>query len=312
MVFTTERKDKKVKYWIEYILSRIKKNKNFIGFISGATGSGKSYCSLRIAQELDSNFTIDNCVFSGLELMNLINGKTLKSGSVVVFEEIGVEMSNKNWQSVTNKMINYLFQTFRHRNFILIMNSPFMDFVDASTRKLFHAEFQTIGIDFKKKQAKLKPQLIQYNSRMQKFYYKRLKVITTDGAVPIDVWRVDKPSSALLKEYELKKKNYTDRLNIKITEELLALEGKQKKELSDKQTEVLDKLKEGLIPQQIAEELECHLSNVKSIMTNIKKKGYKLMPVTAQSNKAVYYEVTNPSRHTSVYIDTNASANKLN
>ena len=203
------------KYWITYIKQRIKKNKNFLGFISGPTGSSKSYSSLRICEELDPEFNIDNCVFGGLELMKLINSGKLKSGSAIVFEEVGVEMSSKNWQSTTNKMINYLIQTFRHRNFILIFNSPFMDFVDAGTRKLFHAEFKTMGIDYNKKEAKLKPVFLQYNSRLKKFYNHRLQVITPEGKVPVDVWRVSKPSEPLRILYEEKKLAYTNRLNKK-------------------------------------------------------------------------------------------------
>ena len=162
------------KHWINYILQRIKKNKNFLAFVGGQTGSGKSWSCLRIAQELDAEFNIGRVVFTGLELMNLINSGKLKRGSVIVFEESGVEMNNRNWQSVVNKLLNYLLQTFRHLGFILIMNSPYMDFIDAGTRKLFHAEMQTVGINYDKGTVRLKPQLISYNSRMQKFYYKRL------------------------------------------------------------------------------------------------------------------------------------------
>ena len=76
----------KEKYWITYIRQRIRKNKNFLGFISGPTGSSKSYSSLRICEELDPEFNVDRVVFGGLELMNLINSGTLKTGSAVVFE----------------------------------------------------------------------------------------------------------------------------------------------------------------------------------------------------------------------------------
>ena len=78
----------KEKHWVTYIKQRITKNKNFLGFISGETGSGKSYSSLRIAEELDTDFNVDRCVFSGLELMDLINANGLKKGSVIVFEEV--------------------------------------------------------------------------------------------------------------------------------------------------------------------------------------------------------------------------------
>ena len=114
--------------------------------------SGKSYCALSMAKQLDKRFTMDNVVFTPEELMNLVESDKLKKGSVIVWDEAGVGISHRSWQSQTNKLINYLLQTFRHRNFILIFTSPHLDFIDASTRKLFHAQFQTKEIDYGKKE----------------------------------------------------------------------------------------------------------------------------------------------------------------
>ena len=181
--------------------------------------SGKTYTSLSIAEMADPTFTVDRVVFNGKDLMKVV--ATMKRGHVIVFEEVGVEMSNRNWASVTNKMLNYLFQTFRHRNFILIMNSPYMDFIDASTRKLFHAEFQTEAIDKKKQTVRVIPQVIQYNSRIQKFYFKYLRVYRPSlGLVPIRRWNIPRPSKELTTAYEIKKREFTDKLNTRIMKEL--------------------------------------------------------------------------------------------
>lgn len=289
------------KYWISYIKQRIRNNKNFLGFISGPTGSGKSYSSLRICEDIDPEFSIEKVVFSGVELMTLINSGKLKRGSCISFEEVGVEMSSKNWASVTNKMLNYLMQTFRHRGFILIMNSPYMDFVDNSMRKLFHAELITTKIDFKAKEVLLKPQLLQYNSKYQKFYWKRLKVIKPEGKVPISIWRVAIPSEKLRLSYENKKSQYTDRLNNRILEELQAVENKNKhkKELTDIQQEVLDLLKQGLNVDQISSAKNRSKTAVNVTIRLIKGKGYEFKPVydDISHRKVVRYEVIAPNTH---------------
>lgn len=208
--------------WAAYIKGRIKNNKNFIGFVGGPTGSGKSYASLAIAELIDPKFSIDHCVFTGAELMALVNSNKLKKGSVIVFEEAGIEMSAQSWQSIMNKMLNFLMQTFRHRNFVLILNSPFMDFVAAATRKLFHAELATQRIDFEKEMTVLKPQIIQYNSRYKKFYYKYLRVgVPGKGMGAVKTWSVPKPSADLLKAYEIKKREFTDNLNAEIQEQII-------------------------------------------------------------------------------------------
>lgn len=290
-------------YWISYMKQRIKKNKNFLGFISGQTGSGKSYASLSIGEMVDPEFHVGRIVFGGRELMDLINSGELKKGSCIIFEETGVEMNNRNWASITNKMLNYLLQTFRHRNFIMIMNSPYMDFVDAGTRKLFHAEMTTTGINFTKKTCRLKPVLIQYNSRIQKFYYKRLRVIMKEGVVPIDFWNVPKPSKELVKQYEIKKTAYTDDLNRRILEEFDREDRKLMKnlQLSEIQKHTLDLLKEGMNASQIAEVRGVNRHVVKSTINAMRRKGYTLEPVR-EGGKVVGYDIIVPELKQRGYI----------
>ncbi len=283
------------KHWVSYIQQRIKKNKNFLGFVSGPTGSGKSFSCLRICEEIDEEFDIDRCVFTGLELMDLINSGKLRKGSAILFEESGVEMSNRSWQSVTNKMLNYLMQTFRHKNFVLLMNSPYMDFIDSSMRKLFHCEMQTLAIDFKRKEVKLKPQLLQYSSRGEKFYYKRLRLITEEGVRPISIWNVPKPSSKLLIDYEKKKTEFTTRLNKWIYEELMEAQnkGKKKKELTDIQKGIIDMLKEGKLIREIARLKHRTEEVIRSSLRLTRAKGYEVKPIR-EGSRVVRYEVREP------------------
>lgn len=286
----------KEKYWISYIKGRIRNNKNFLGFISGQVGSGKTYSSLRMGEDLDSEFDIGHVVFSGLELMTLINSGKLKRGSVIIFEEGGIEMNAKNWASITNKMLNYLLQTFRHRGFILIMNSPYMDFVDSASKKLFHAEFRTIGIDYTKNEVLLKPKLLQYNSDMKKFYRKRLKVIQAVGKVPVSVWRIPKPSTKLIEEYEQKKMKYTTDLNARILRELTKADEKKNsgtKELTDIQENYLNLLKKGLTIKQIANETGRATEVIHHSLRLIRKKGYIITPIH-QDRHVIGYRVSEP------------------
>lgn len=285
--------------WVRYIKQRIKQNKNFLGFISGPTGSGKSWSSISIAEQLDPTFNEERIVFSGIELMKLINSDKLKKGSVIVFEEAGIGMSNKNWQSTINKMLNFLIQTFRHRNFILIFNSPYMDFVDASTRKLFHAEFNTIGIDAKRGTCRLKPRTIQYNARNKKFYFKMLRVITKKGLIPVNFWSVSKPTPELIKTYEVKKRSFTDKLNANIQKELEEYEKSESNEKVDtltmSQKEVLDMIETGMNTPQMSEELGITEQGVRAHIGGLRKKGYVIRAVRDRNdnNRVTNYLVEN-------------------
>ena len=48
-------------------------NKNWLCIVCGATGSGKSYTALKIAETVDPNFNIKKVVFTAKDFMNLIN-----------------------------------------------------------------------------------------------------------------------------------------------------------------------------------------------------------------------------------------------
>jgi hypothetical protein len=222
--------------WIRYIKNRIKRNKNFLCIISGATGSGKSWTAMSIAEMLNDDFNADRVIFKGKDLMKQINSGDYddRKGVVFIWDEAGVDLSSRNWQSITNKMLNYLIQTFRHQNFILIFTSPYADFLDSSTRKLFHAEFETVSIDRKRKTVKVKPKQLQYNAHFKKWYRKYLiRIRRGMGSIQIKRWNVPRPSEELIKEYENRKKKFTAELNRDIETSLgnLDARGKMKKEI---------------------------------------------------------------------------------
>jgi ABC-type oligopeptide transport system ATPase subunit len=224
---TPELKVQKKYSMVKYVHRRIKNNKNFLVTITGPTGSGKSWTGLSIAELLDKEFTIDRVIFKGKELMKLINSGVLKPGSVILWDEAGIDLSNRNWQSVTNKMLNALLQTFRSKNFILIFTVPFSDFVDASSRKLFHADFETQRINKALMEVVIKPKLLQYNPNLKKWYRKYLKVSSNGKMIKIKRWAVPKPSDELIKLYEAKKTIFTAGLNTDIGKQLEKLEGKE-------------------------------------------------------------------------------------
>lgn len=280
--------------WLKYMRQRIRQNKNFLCLISGQTGSGKSWSGLSIGEMLDPQFSVEQVIFKGKELMNLINSGKLgdRKGAFIMWDEAGIDLSNRNWQSLTNKMLNYLLQTFRHRCFILFFTTPYADFIDKQTRKLFHAEIRTLSIDYKNRSVKLKPLLIQYNAKYGKFYYKFLRIATKkDGVVPVTEWNVPSPSQDLITKYEAKKTAFTTKLNHEIEAALNSLEEQNKKPLTDIQEEVLKDLINGLSIQQIAEKRGINPQGVYVHINAVKKKGILIKPIKKGHNEVIAYEV---------------------
>ncbi len=266
--------------WIRYIKKRIRENKNFLALISGQTGTGKSWSAISIGKMVDPSFNIGRVVFRGKDLMLLVNSDEFKKkkGIFIVWDEAGVDISNRNWQQTANKMINFLLQTFRHRCFILFFTCPYTDFIDAQTRKLFHAEFKTISIDKKNRTTKLKGFLLQYNSELKRFYKKYLKVITKEnGVIPVHNWNIPAPDAEFIKLYENKKESFTFDLNKAIMKELSS---QDKVDLTEEERKIMLLRDKGLLQREISVELHGNPSyqqNISHILKRIRKKGYILV-----------------------------------
>ena len=206
-----------------YIKQRIAKNKNFMCCITGPTGSGKTYTALRFAELWDKNFNCNNIVFTPQEFIDLLNSNTLKKGSVIIADEFGVSMNSRNWQSVANQVINYVLQTFRSKNYIVLFTSPDFSFIDVAARKLFHCHMMTQGINHKQGYCKIKPYMLQINQRSGDIYYKYL-IVQSEGLGEKKLSEIDVklPTDKIIKEYEIKKDLFVTNLNKEIEEKLNA------------------------------------------------------------------------------------------
>jgi len=212
----------------------------------------------------------------------LINSGKLKAGDAILWDEAGVDISNRSWQSVINKTLNLLFQTFRHKRIIVIMTVPYLDFIDAGTRKLIHAELIIQDINYETSKARVKPMLIQYNSRTRKFYYKYLRKRARLGGVgPIKTWNVEKPPIWLIEAYEDIKSAFTSSLNKELEADLDKEEKKNKdvdkrRQLTDKQEHALSIVAKYGSVQLAAEAEEVNERVLYFHIAQAKKKGYTI------------------------------------
>lgn len=264
-------------YFLNWGANRIQKNKNLLILLTGQTGSGKTYSSISLAEAyahlFQTPFTIKDVIFTPKEFMTRINSGELKKGSVLVFDEAGVGYSAREWWSISNKLINYLMQTFRHRNYIVIFTTPDMSFIDKACRRLIHVHMETIKIDYFKRLCVIKPFIAEVNQRTGKTYWKYLRVPGENKIVPDKVERigVGLPSKEIRIEYEKKKEEYTTALNKSIEE---ALGDGKSKPLTKTEEKYLAYSKMGLSPPEIADKEKCRIQNVYQIYKKIRDKGH--------------------------------------
>jgi len=208
--------------WILWIKKRIKNNLNFLAIAEGPTGIGKSWAMISVAYDIDNSFETRQVAFSLKDVMEILESDWFnkKKWKIIVFDEAQCDISNRKWQSRINRLMNYLLSTFRHRNIILLFTSPYMDFLDSQTLKLLHCKFEIRGHNRKTKQTQIRPKLLQYNSKMKKFYEHSLFVIKNRKYHKQVNWIINKPPQHLIDPYEKDKVEFTTELNKKIMRDL--------------------------------------------------------------------------------------------
>lgn len=254
---------------IRYIQKRLwRRNQNWLMAICGATGSGKSFSALRIASEIDPNFSVEHVIFFPKDLMTLL-GQPLPKGTAIVYDEAGVSYSAREWQTLSNRLINYVMQTFRERNLALIMTVPDSSFLDVQIRKLFHMIALTQKIHRTIDEVELKPFFITNYPLAGKIY-------TTYPIMygnKITRWYIKKPNAKLVHAYREKKETFFEWLRQRTERELPAPEMREK---------IKEYILQNMKNKEIAEKTGMSIVNVGKIRIKIMD---ELMRETSPYNK---------------------------
>lgn len=213
-------------YFLEHVWKNVnEKDQNFLMIVIGKPGSGKSWSSLKMAEKLDPNFTIQNVVFSTEEFIQRVASNPDK-GSVIIYDEVGAGAGSRRSMTKKNQIFSDVMQTFRHQNLIVFFTAPSARMVDRHVKMVAHAqgtargtttlpngtvvgELDLLGLEWDDITARLKTR-----------HFRLLK----DGVTRVTGLRLAKPSPQLLKDYLAKKKDFTTRLNEKSLRNLGALE----------------------------------------------------------------------------------------
>ncbi len=264
--------------WIE---KRMKENLNFLSVFTGETGIGKTWSAISLAEKIDPDFDAHKqIVFGFKELMQIINDSEFKKMKIkqIIFDEPQITISVREWQSRTNKMINYLLSTFRHQNIIIYFCTPYMDFLDSASMKLMHCNFECRGVNLKTNKSKIRMKILQYNPNLRKHYNHSLYVIRDGKVNKLPFIHIPKPPKKLIDIFEKRKTEFTDKLNQEIMEELNEIAKKSqpfsKDLLTDRQKQVVELLERLGDVKLVAKELGISIQSVYDNLNFAKKKGY--------------------------------------
>lgn len=276
---------------VEYIKRRLKRNQNCLIVVCGQTGSGKSYATIRLAEEVDESFHLGRVVFKIRDFMRMLDGR-LKKGNVLIYDEAGTGINARDWWSISNKLVNYVLQTFRQDNIVVFFTVPDISFLDSHTRKLFHVYVETMPIDYKNKIAYLKPLLIDHNALINKTYYKYLIIRDTFECCKLKWLGVGLPQRIDTGAYEDKKKLWRAELHEGIMQQLGG-ETYQGEVVTPLEKEVfLLRTEDGMTMEEISDQLGLSVSRVSKLVKNLKKAGYNTKRAKKEKAKRIMKEPT--------------------
>ena len=158
------------------ILSKIwrdvnENNNNCIIAVVGKPGSGKSHQCLRMAELLQPDFDASKQVcFSTIEFLKMLDSGTLRKGDVLIIEEGGILIENRNFMSQENRNMSFVFESFRNLNLVLFINVPNKEMVDKNPNRLFTWLFESLGYDKDKGISWIKPFLVKGSIHTSKIY----------------------------------------------------------------------------------------------------------------------------------------------
>lgn len=200
-----------------------KRNQNLLICVVGGTGSGKTYLGLYLAQKIDEHFNAHRVVFRSDEFLKVLNWGRLKKGDVVMFDEAGTGIPAREWQSFSNKAINFILQTFRYRNLCIIFTVPTFKYIDSQARGLFHIVIETNKIDYEKELCIARVKFLETNPITGKIYAKFPRAyLSNDSAQKIkyEFFAFHRPTEDLVDAYEEKKQKFGRELGHSLEREM--------------------------------------------------------------------------------------------
>lgn len=225
-------------YLIPWVNKRILQNRNVNAVFVGDTGSGKSYSAISLGYQLDPNFTADRIAFTTKEFLALVNSD-LPKASVIIYDDAGLGIPAREWQSTSTKIFGLLMQGFRYKNLISLITVPDLMFIEKQSRMLMHAYFE--ATDVQGTMRLFRPFHIFRGSDQLGFRYPRQIIDGVEQVINRVKFKL--PPKELTDEYERRKTEYMDAKNKNFERELEyaeKLKELKQKQLKEKISEMLE------------------------------------------------------------------------
>jgi hypothetical protein len=123
-------------WFTHQVMGRVNTENNCLIIIEGETGSGKSCLGLSLAQHFDPYFSIKRIAFESQEFLDLL--PVVPHKGWIMWDEVGVWLSHRKWQSDANFEIMQVIQSFRYKFVNVIFCLPSASYMDKVVREMCH------------------------------------------------------------------------------------------------------------------------------------------------------------------------------
>lgn len=197
-------------YWLlPWINKRIRERRPVNIVFTGETGSGKSYQAMSLAAKVDPDFSVDRIVFDIASFLHILNERP-PPGSVIIYDEAGVELGNKDYRSEQTILFSKTAQTMRYRGIIIFYTIPRRSFLDNTTRQLVQLMLETTMERGVSKMLLIKPSSNRNDN--DPWYQYPSRVMTTSDyhtyRVEYRTVRIEMPPKKIYIPYEKKKDEF--------------------------------------------------------------------------------------------------------
>jgi len=186
--------------------------------VTGRRGHCKSGFAQHFGLQMDwdvrkgkTRFSLDNIFFKAEDFLAAMQSNKPK-GTVFIWDEVGVENDSRSWYEQKNKMIKYVMETNRYKNYIVLVTLPVLTSMDISTQRLLSAYVEMRGKTGDGDSARGKWEFVETNPKTGKKYYKMPRFIRNGRVYKMTEMVVPRPPKEFEGEYFKKKKYFTDNL----------------------------------------------------------------------------------------------------
>lgn len=122
----------------------LKQKRNWLCLMCGATGTGKTYTAIRMAEMIDPRFDVDRIAFSTGQLLDMFD--TCKPREIVIFDEANA-WNARTSQTKENVEFSKVLAMLRFTLISIIFTLPHIGMIDINGRRLMHNYLYTIPIN---------------------------------------------------------------------------------------------------------------------------------------------------------------------